>query len=419
MKIYFSNSGCSAENVDFNRLLVATGAEQASNPFEADVIIAHFCGISTDAFKTIPEPMVIFETIKKESPETKVYVGGCASSVVDFKKMYPFVDGTFRRGHIIEDLASQLGYNLERLNDIPASFYGVVRIQSGCMRNCGFCKKAYMDMTLSSRPINLVIKDIEESIAKGYPEIVLMAENSTEYGFDLPGNVGLLDLLKEVVKIKGIKAIRVTALCIDEFAMPQNKELLQFIKVCNLIYQVQLEIQSLIPEERKAMKLTSSVEDVLRILHELESKQIMTNIMVGYPEETEEGFNQQLELIRNNNLYYVQFNKYDDTPMVYGHSLKQIDPAVVSKRLIMLASIIKELRAKRVRELIEVTKNKPVSCVFTSESRWAILGETAVVNLGKINASPGDIIKARITGSENLFNMEDPNQSLCLKGVRV
>ena len=419
IKIYFFNSGCSAENLDFRRLLALTGAEESTNPFKADAIIANFCGISTDAFKIIPEYMAIFEGVKEIFPETRVYVGGCAEGIVDLKARYPFIDGTFGRRHMLEDLSTYFDYDVEKSKEMAVSFYNCVHIQSGCARHCGFCKKAYMDMTLNSRPIGLVIKDIKDAIANGYPDIVLLAENSTEYGFDLTGNVSLIDLLKAVIQVEGVKSILLTALCIDELSLPQNKELLQFIKECNLIHEVQIEIQSLIPEVRKAMKLTSSVEAVLRVLDELKGKRIITNIMVGYPGETDRGFDNELKLIEDNNIYYIQINKYDDTPLVYAHSLEQIPEIVVSQRMIRLASLIRKLRTEETKKLIETTRTKPVSCIFTTEKRWAVIGESAVVNLGKTNAAAGDIVKAKIIEIENLFNMQDPNQTLCLRGTIV
>lgn len=420
MKLYFSNSGCSAERLDFNRILTATKAEESINPFGADVIIAHLCAISTDAFKTIPEQMSIFQGIKKNIPETKIFVGGCAEGLIDLKKRYPFIDGTFRRRKMVEDLAEYLSYNVEGVKEEPTNYYNAIHIQSGCMRNCGFCKKAYLDMPLTSRPINLVVNDIKKAVSEGHTDIMLLAENSTEYGIDLSENVRLIDLLKTVVEIEGVKAVRLTGLCIDELAMSQNDELLQFIKNCDKIFMVQTEIQSLIPEVRKNMRLTSSVEDVLRVLKELSGKHIITNVMVGYPGETTDGFENQLKLIEEENLYFIEFNKYDNTPLVYANSLEQVNPNLVSQRLIKLAETIKRLRRRKVKELVKATNQEPISCVYTTEKRLMVLGESALVSVGRdVNVSIGDIVKVKITGVENFFDMNDPSQYLCLEGVRV
>lgn len=84
--ICFSNTGCSAEDEDFLRLLRTIGAERTQNLFKADCIIQHFCGMSTENYEMIPKCMYILKRIKEERPETKIFIGGCASEVLDLKK---------------------------------------------------------------------------------------------------------------------------------------------------------------------------------------------------------------------------------------------------------------------------------------------------------------------------------------------
>lgn len=416
MKIYFSNTGCSAENVEFKRLVSLIGAEESLNPFDADVIIASFCGISTDAFEAIPDHMAVLKHVKEYISDIRIYVGGCAEGIVDLKARYNFIDGTFRRRHMVEDLAPYFDCDIEKNKDTPISFYNCVAIQSGCMRHCGFCKKAYMDMPLSSKPIDLVVRDVKDAISKGHPDILLLAENSTEYGLDFSDTVRLIDLLKVVIQIKGVKSVSITALCVDELSLPQNEELLNFIRDCDLINEVQIEIQSLIPEVRKNMRLSSSVEDVLRVLKELKGKHIVTNIMLGYPGETNRGFEQQLKLIEENELYYVQANMYDDTPLVYGHSFEQIPRTVTLQRVITLVNLIKRIRKKKVKELVESSKLEPVSCMYITENKWRVMGASTFINLDNGNFAIGDIVQARIEGVDKLVDIHDKDQALYLRG---
>ena len=113
MKIYFSNTGCILESEDFFRFLRLTGGEETKNFDEADVIIAHFCAMSTESFENIPPHMAIFQGLKKYgSPAPKLYIGGCATEVVDLKKRYPFVDGVFRRRKMVEDLSKYFGLTI-------------------------------------------------------------------------------------------------------------------------------------------------------------------------------------------------------------------------------------------------------------------------------------------------------------------
>ena len=419
MKAYFSNTGCTFEEEDFIRFLRLTNAEQTKNILEADVIIAHFCALSTESFKSIPPHMAILQGIKQElKPQVKIFIGGCASKVLDLKKRYPFVDGVFNRGSMIKDLAKYFGYDLNTISNLPICNGQAVSIQSGCLRNCGFCKKAYLDMPLRSKPIEKVLLDIKEAISQGHPDILLFAENSTEYGIDLDGNARLIDLLKAATNVEGLKSITLTGVCIDELAF--NTVLLDFIKNCKKIYKVQIEIQSLIPEVRKNMRLTSSTEDVLRVLKELSSKYIITNIMIGYPGETDENFKEQLSLIEKYGLYYVQVNTYDNTPFVYGSTFKQIPKNLVDSRTMMLINTINKLRSKKAAELKMLSRKDPISCIYTSSGTFELLGHSANIDLKNAsNCKVGDIIKVYVKDPKHLIDMRSPYQSFVLEGVKV
>ena len=418
MKVYFSNSGCTMEAEDFLRFLYLTGAEQTNEIIAADIIIAHFCALSTESFKSIPQHMAVLKGLKDLNPNLKLYIGGCASEVLDLKKRYPFVDGFFNRRNMVEDLSKYFGYAPKSDENPPISYYNCIRIQSGCARHCGFCKKAYLKMPLNSKPIENVIADIKNSVKNGYHDILLLAENSTEYGMDLPGNIRLIDLLKAIVQIDGIASLFITALCIDELAL--DSELVDFIKGCNKIHKLQLEIQSLIPEVRKNMLLSSTVEDVLRILGEFSNKYIITNIMLGYPGETDDNFRRQLELIEKYGLYYVQANTYDDTPLVYGHSLKKIPNKIVNERISQLINTLIRIRNQKAVEIQNKSKVTPIQCIYTSNRTFETIGYSAVVEVANSKAyTSGQIINVEITGIKRSLDMLDINQNFVLKGVRI
>ena len=115
MKLYFSNSGCSIEAEDFLRIVRLTHAEKAETIFDADIVIIHFCALSTEVITYIPHILGITDELKKHNPELKVFVGGCAEQIIDLEKRGN-VDGTFRRGKMVEDLAKYLDYDYSNNN---------------------------------------------------------------------------------------------------------------------------------------------------------------------------------------------------------------------------------------------------------------------------------------------------------------
>ena len=416
MKVYFSNNGCSIENEDFIRFLRLSHNEQTNNIFSAEAIVVRFCGMSTESFEEIPQDMAFYKELKRRNPKIKLFIGGCATEALNLKKRYPWVDGVFSRRHIVEDLAKYWHYD-PASDDKPVSFLNSVRIQSGCMRRCGFCKQGYMNMPLQSKPIDRIIQDI---IYANSGFVTLLSENSTEFGLDFPGKIRLIDLLKQIESIDSVNGYTLTGLCIDELV--GNEELVEFLKNSPKFFQLQLEIQSLIPEVRKNMRLTSSVEEVVSLMQEFAYKNIVTNIMLGYPGETDENFETELNLIKKMNMYYVQINVYDDTPGVYGHKFKQIPKETTKKRESMLLKTLTSLRQEKAKELIKQSMHTPIPCIYASGSIALTLNASATVQINNLNKNclrEGQLIEVQITRMAHPFDVFSSNQDLTLEGEIV
>ena len=414
MKLYFSNSGCSIEAEDFLRIVRLTHAEKAETIFDADIVIIHFCALSTEVITYIPPILRITDELKKHNPELKVFVGGCAEQIIDLEKRGN-IDGTFRRGKMVEDLAKYLDYDYSN-NNFPINYHGAVRIQMGCARNCGFCKKAYLDMPLISKPLENILADVKSAIADGFGDIELLAENSTEYGLDLNPRVSLLQLLKEICALEGLKFLTVSALCIDELAL--DDELVEYIRKNEKIRKVQIEAQTLIPTVRKKMCLSSSAEDVLRIMKAFEEKFIVTNVMTGYPGEIETDFKAQLRLIDSEDLYFIQVNQYDNTPYVPASNLKQVPKEISDLRLLELLRTINKVKSRKAKSLI----GTEVDCVYTLEGKLEVLGHTAEVILKGLKHDKyfsGQSIRVRIKSFDDKITITNPYMNMQLEGVEV
>ena len=411
MKLFFENTGCSIESIDFLRLLNLTKGTKTNNIYEADVVIAHFCAISTEAIKNIPHIMVIFDEAKRRNPNVKFYVGGCAEGVIDFKKKRN-VDGTFRRRHMVEDLAKYLGYEYEEKKEEPIHFHGGIKIQSGCYRKCSFCKQAYLDMTPKSKSIDKILEDVKKAVDDGFGEIALLAENSTEYGMDLNPRVKLIDLLKEICLVEGLKYISLTALCIDELSL--NPELLDYICKNPKIRKVQIESQSFIDAVRKEMNLTSSAEEALRIVKEFKShgKFIVSNVMVGHPGENSTDFQKQLELIEQEELTFLDSNKYDNTPRVHSSTLRQVPEDVANRRLNNLVTTLIRVRENVAKKMV----GSIVECVYSIDNIFEILGTSETVKIDTHKKyQPGQVIRVKLTAYEK----SEEAMVMGFKGVKM
>ena len=425
MRVYYESFGCDIEREEFIRFLKLSNLTETKEMEEADIIIIHLCALSSDSFRAIGLNMMVLKHFKKINQrigkEIKIFVGGCAEQLLDIKKFYPFVDGVFRRGKLVEDLSKIFNYNAQ-IDCGTIHYKNSVVIQKGCSRKekCGFCIKSYViTMPSHSKPVEKIVADIKATVAAGYHDIALLAENSTEY-YDPITDSRLLDLIKIVEKIDGVNFIDLTGLCIDE--LEENPELVDYIAASEKIRKVQLEIQSLIPVVRHNMRLSSRAGFVYKLLEKFTNKYICTNIMVGYPGEEEESFKNQLDPILRKLLYYIEVNKYDDTPGVYAHKLPQIPKTVVDDRIEMMKNTIRKTREEVANKILNTSsKNGGIECVYVGHDIAEALHYTAIVEVDNLptNLINGQKIWVEITTIEDLFRETGINQELILRGSFV
>lgn len=401
MKIYYDFTGCSLERVNSKKIARILNAVTTDDIFEADVIILYFCVISIKEIEYIKPILDATNKMKGVNPDLKVFAGGCAKEVLNLNK-YGNLDGTFRRGHMIEDLAPFLNYDPEKAI-FPMPDRGGITIGLGCdYRKCGFCKKQYLPMPLTSKSPDYILSEVKAAVSEGFGDIVLQAENSTEYGLDLTPSVNLLQLLKSICALEGVNFLTIHGLCLDELV--RDEELLEYIKNNSKIRKVQLEAQSLTPVIRKNMRLSSSVDDVIHVFRELKRKYIISNIMVGYPGENSHNFEEMLDLIKKKDLHFIQPNQYVNTPLTYGSTLTQVPKIESDLRSIILLNCIKKLRENFAKKLLGTT----VTCVYTTEEIFEMLEHTATVELNnKKIYSYGQTIVVKITGIVSLLDSLD------------
>lgn len=430
--IYFFATGCDKHRDEFERMMLSISDHyvKTTNPFKADFVIQSFCAISKECIESIATTMAFLKIVKQENPGCKIFVGGCADSIVDLKKLYPFVDGTFERVERIKQILTLLGESEEK--EIPpvrvVNRRAIISISKGCNRHCSFCKVGYLDMTFKSVPMEEVLNRVHQAMKNRARFIVLEGENTTEYGLDLYKEKKLLELLKEILRTeKNIRGILITGIVIEEM----SDELIEFIAREPRIHSIQLEIQSLIPKVRKAMNLHGTTEEVLSVLQRLSRKSLISNIMVGHPGETDADFKWQMELVRKHNLFFVMVNPFDNTPGTASYQMEQVPEHVKIKRVKELFKVVAKLREKKIENLAK-PQSKLSNLNFTpirafiqevkeDEVIMLPLDFTAVVKVPRscfdYNPQPYDMHNVRILSMQSVAH--GGNQLMVLGGELV
>ena len=313
--------GCQMNEHDGEKIkgiLNSQGMIECSDLNEADLIILNTCAIRENAHDKVFGFMGLIKKIKETKPNILMGICGCMaqeeSVINEIKSKYKYVDfifGTHNLDNMVDvinerilngkqniEVYSILGDICEGIPEKRESKYSAwVDIILGCDKFCTYCIVPYTRGTQRSRKHEDIIKEIESLKTLGYKEVTLLGQNVNAYGKDLYENYNLADLLKDVSNI-GIERIRFVTSHPWDF----TDEMIEVIASnSNIMPYIHLPIQSGSNRILKLMGRKYTIDEYLELYNKIRSKvknvSITTDIIVGFPGETEEDFNQTLEIV--------------------------------------------------------------------------------------------------------------------------
>jgi len=247
--------GCPKNLVDSERVLggLAKDYAIAFNPDDSDVVIINTCAFLRESRKEAESVIKEFEEKKRKRKIKKLIVMGCYPSLdvnylkEKFKGVDAFV-GTNNLAQIKEAVKNggefvdaKLEFtNLPRLQT-TLPHYSYLKISDGCNYKCAFCLIPKIKGPLYSLPIEFLIKEAEALAKNGVKELILIAQDTTQYGVDLYGKIKLIDLLKELEKIEELNWIRI----LYTYPQPYIFELVRFIKDSKRFYRILICLSSM------------------------------------------------------------------------------------------------------------------------------------------------------------------------------
>ena len=301
-KINVVTLGCSKNVYDSEVLMGQLKANNKNVVHEdenddGNIVVINTCGFIGDAKEESINTILHYVNKKELGEVDRVYVSGCLSERYkpDLQKEIPNVDeyfGTHDLPNLLKVLDADYKHELvgERLTTTP-THYAYLKIAEGCDRPCSFCAIPLMRGKHVSTPIENLVIETTKLAKKGIKEIILIAQDLTYYGLDIYKKRALADLLKELVKIDGIEWIRLhyafpTGFPLDVLEVINNES-----KVCNYL---DIPLQHINDDILKSMKRGTSHEKTTNLIAEFRKSvpnmAIRTTLIVGYPGETEENF---------------------------------------------------------------------------------------------------------------------------------
>lgn len=307
--IHIVTLGCSKNEVDSSIMASVLNAKKykvTADASEADVIIVNTCGFIDAAKEESIDTILESVEYKIRGNCKKVLLAGCLAQRYpeELIKEIPEVDGiigTGNVGYINELLDSILDgkkvIKTDNLNsdyiegikkrDVSVTEY--VKISEGCNNNCSYCIIPKLRGINRSRKIEDIYKEVEYLVKNGTREVILIAQNTTDYGIDLYSKYSLAKLIREISKIEKLKWIRVLYLYPDHF----EKELIdEFINNDKLVKYVDIPLQHVSDNVLKRMNRKTNKEQIINLIktlrEQIDDMIIRTTFIVGFPGETKE-----------------------------------------------------------------------------------------------------------------------------------
>lgn len=372
--VHLVSLGCARNRVDAEVMLgsmLEKGWAITENPEDAQAIVINTCGFIGPAKEESIDNILEACEHKKNNPELKVVVSGCLSQRyrTQLAKGIPEVDlfiGVDEFPRIVELLDNHNPENkiftsrthyiydgrLPKFNTL-SKLSAYVKVAEGCQHNCAFCIIPAIRGKLRSRPITNVVEEVRNLVADGVVEINLIAQDLAAYGRDM-GEDLLLDLLKELVKISGLKWIRLL------YVYPENisDEFLEFFaREKKLVKYLDIPVQhgsdSVLRRMNRVVTRDEILTTVAKLRRRIPDVSIRTSVMVGFPGETDEEFNELLTLVEEaqfNHLGCFSYSQEEGT--VAGRMENQIDNETKAIRLAKVMQLQKHISRDHMEEYV-------------------------------------------------------------------
>jgi ribosomal protein S12 methylthiotransferase len=306
-KINVITLGCSKNVYDSEVLMgqLKASGKDVVHEEEGNIVVINTCGFINNAKEESVNTILEYMQKKEDGDVDKVFVTGCLSERYkpDLQKEIPNVDqyfGTTELPGLLKALGADYKHELigERLTTTPKN-YAYLKIAEGCDRPCSFCAIPLMRGKHKSKPIEHLVTEAEKLAANGVKELVLIAQDLTYYGLDLYKKRNLAELLENLVKVEGIEWMRLQYAFPTGFPMAVLDVMKREPKVCNYL---DIPLQHINDELLKSMRRGTTHEKTTKLLKEFRAKvpemTIRTTLIVGYPGETQENFDELREWVR-------------------------------------------------------------------------------------------------------------------------
>ena len=396
MNVGFISLGCSKNLIDTE---VAIGIFKknnykiVNNPEDADIIVINTCGFiesaKEEAINTILEMSEYknkrckyliamgclvqryYDDLIKALPEVDLFI-----KIDEYDKLWQKIEDLVKRD-IVEKSKTKTSKKISEIKPLPmptfneffertittGKNYAYLKIGEGCSNKCTYCAIPYIRGPFVSRKMEEILEEAKMLASKGIKEIIVIAQDTTKYGIDIYGTSKLAELLQKLSKIKGIKWIRFL------YSYPEGitDELIEVVaKNDKIAKYFDIPIQHISNSILKRMNRKISKEDIIKIIQKIREKipnvTLRTSLIVGFPGETKENFEELLEFVKTtkfDKLGTFKYSKEEGTPaaklpeQIHGNTKKSRYNKIMEEQAKISLQILQNKIGKKYEVLVE------------------------------------------------------------------
>lgn len=380
---------------------------------EGNIVVVNTCGFIDNAKEESINTILDYSQKKENGDIDKLFVTGCLSEryMPDLKKEIPNVDeyfGTTDLPKLLKALKADYKHELigERLTTTPKN-YAYLKISEGCDRPCSFCAIPLMRGKHRSKSIEDLVEETKNLVKNGVKEVILIAQDLTYYGLDLYKKRALSSLLRELVKINGIEWIRLHYAFPNGFPVDVLDVIKNESKVCNYI---DMPLQHISSKILKSMRRGSKKENIIDLIQKIRKSNpeiaIRTTLIVGYPGETENDFNELRDWVKETKFDRLGCFTYSHEENTHAYNL--IDDVSENIKHARMNEIM-EIQSQISFDLNQNKINKVFNCVIDRKEGVNYVGRTefdspdvdneVLVDATKYYLKIGEFVKLKIVSA--------------------
>ncbi len=411
--------GCSKNLVDSELLMKQFEANgfictHDSERPQGEIAVINTCGFIESAKEESINTILEFAERKKDGQLKKLFVMGCLSQRYkdELEKELPEVDrfyGKFNYKQLLTDLGqAEIPSCDGRRHLTTPPHYAYIKIAEGCNRRCAYCAIPLITGKHVSRPVEDVLQEVRELVQQGVKEFQIIEQELTYYGIDIYGECRISNLIDEMAKIPGVEWIRLHYAYPNDFPM----ELLDVIRRNNNVCKyLDIALQHISDRMLNRMLRHVTKKETIDLITEIRRRvpgiHLRTTLMVGFPGETEDDFNELLDFVR-----WARFERmgafaysHEDGTYSYEHYIDDVPEEIKQERLDRLMAlqqeISTEIEAEKVGKTMKAVIDRKESDYYVARTEFSspeVDPEVIIKTRRKLRI--GEFYNVEITDSE-------------------